>query len=264
MAAGAGAERGEGGRAPRCGCNAARSGSGWSTDPGAGGRPAAVERFEPDVIVTDASMWGPGLSCARPGRARSRCSRRYPRVSRARTPAAGVARRRAAHRAPSAARARVVGASATLARGPRRVDALRADHGLGPLGWLGQRDFCGRLPLYLVGSLPSSTSTGATSRPACATSDRCCGTRPSRRDGRVARAAAGRPPVGPRHRGDLALPGAVRAAGRRGGAGRAPRRGDPHRRAATGSPRRSSPAAPNVHVRAWLSHGAAAALLRRS
>jgi UDP:flavonoid glycosyltransferase YjiC (YdhE family) len=117
---------------------------------------AARERFGPDVIVADASMWGPALVMHEaqaipvallspliyaviPGPDIPPMGSRVgvPRTRRTRT------------------RAHVVTAiGALLARpGRRRIDRLRADHGLPPLEG-SVNDVLGRLPLYVVGSIP--------------------------------------------------------------------------------------------------------------
>ena len=68
-----------------------------------------------------------------------------------------------------------------VARGTRtRIDHFRAQHGLEPMGRSINAQLA-RLPLYLVASIPElDYSTAATSRPACTTSARCSGTRPTR------------------------------------------------------------------------------------
>jgi UDP:flavonoid glycosyltransferase YjiC (YdhE family) len=117
---------------------------------------AIRERFEPDVIVADPSMWGPGLIMREaqgvpvalqsplihaviPGRDIPPLGSRVgvPRTARTRL------------------RARVVSAVGhALARDTRRrIDVLRADHGLGPLTG-SVNEVLGRLPLYVVASLP--------------------------------------------------------------------------------------------------------------
>lgn len=114
------------------------------------------ERFRPDVIVAEASMWGPALVMREaqgiavallspliyaviPGRDIPPLGSRV-----------GVPRTRRRR-----ARARVVTAiGALLARpGRRRIDQLRANHGLPPLE-RSVNEVLGRLPLYLVASIP--------------------------------------------------------------------------------------------------------------
>jgi UDP:flavonoid glycosyltransferase YjiC (YdhE family) len=114
------------------------------------------EHFRPDVIVAEASMWGPALVMREAqGMAVALLSpliyavipgRDIPPLgSRVDVPLTG--RRRA--------RARVASAiGALLARpGRRRIDQLRANHGLPPLeGSI--NEVLGRLPLYVVASIP--------------------------------------------------------------------------------------------------------------
>jgi MGT family glycosyltransferase len=114
------------------------------------------ERFRPDVIVAEASMWGPALVMREaqgiavallspliyaviPGRDIPPLGSRV-----------GVPRTRRRR-----ARARVVTAiGALLARpGRRRIDQLRANHGLPPLE-RSVNEVLSRLPLYLVASIP--------------------------------------------------------------------------------------------------------------
>jgi len=115
-----------------------------------------LETFQPDVIVADASMWGPPLVLHKaepipvalcspliyaviPGPDAPPPGSRLgpPRSARARALAHGVGR-----------------VTDLLARGTRgRVDELRATYGLGPLE-ASINETLGRLPLYLVASLP--------------------------------------------------------------------------------------------------------------
>jgi MGT family glycosyltransferase len=114
------------------------------------------ERFRPDVIVADASMWGPALVMREaqgievallspliyaviPGRDIPPLGSRV-----------GVPRARRTR-----ARARVAGAIGELLARPgrRRIDQLRANHGLGPLG-RSINEVLGGLPLYIVASIP--------------------------------------------------------------------------------------------------------------
>ena len=116
----------------------------------------ACERFRPNVIVADASMWGPALVMREaqgiavallspliyavlPGRDIPPLGSRV-----------GVPRRRRTR-----ARARVVRAIGSLLARPgrRRIDQLRANHGLPPLEG-SVNEVLGRLPLYLVASIP--------------------------------------------------------------------------------------------------------------
>jgi UDP:flavonoid glycosyltransferase YjiC (YdhE family) len=114
------------------------------------------ERFRPDVIVAEASMWGPALVMREAQEVRVALLSPLiyavipgrdipPPGSRVRLP---LTRRRRA-------RARVAGTiGALLARpGRRRIDQLRANHGLPPLGG-SVNEVLGRLPLYVVASIP--------------------------------------------------------------------------------------------------------------
>jgi len=114
------------------------------------------ERFAPDVIVADASMWGPALVMREAqGVAMALLSPLIyavipgpdipPLNSRV-----GIPRTRRAR-----ARARVVSAIGTLLARParRRIDQLRADHGLPPLE-RSVNEALGSLPLYVVASVP--------------------------------------------------------------------------------------------------------------
>jgi UDP:flavonoid glycosyltransferase YjiC (YdhE family) len=117
---------------------------------------AARDRFRPDAIVADASMWGPALVMREaqgipvallspliyaviPGPDIPPLGSRV-----------GLARTRRTR-----ARARVVSAiGALLARpGRRRIDQLRANHGLPPLEG-SVNETLGGLPLYIVASIP--------------------------------------------------------------------------------------------------------------
>lgn len=112
--------------------------------------------FEPDVIVADASMWGPALVMREAQRIRVALlspliyavipGRDIPPLG----SRVGVPRTRMTR-----ARARAVRAiGALLARpGRRRIDELRANHGLPPLGH-SINDALGELPLYVVASIP--------------------------------------------------------------------------------------------------------------
>jgi MGT family glycosyltransferase len=97
--------------------------------------------WRPDVIGAEASMWGPLLVLSELGRVPVALV--SPLIG-AQVPAAGgpPARR-------LAARARQL-ASARLRR---RLDSIRADHGLGPMG-CSVNAYFGRLPLYLVLNVP--------------------------------------------------------------------------------------------------------------
>ena len=115
-----------------------------------------LERFAADVIVADASMWGPSLvmheAQAIPVALQSPLI--YAVIPGPDIPPLG-SRVGVPRRARTRARARVVAAiGAALARGGRRrIDELRANHGLAPLPD-SVNHALGRLPLYLVGSVP--------------------------------------------------------------------------------------------------------------
>ena len=117
---------------------------------------ALVSLWNPDVIVTDGSMWGPSLVLHEAARIPVvfASTLLYSLVSGRDAPLPGSGfgpPRGTAGRATAWGIARAVD---VLARGPRRrLDEIRAAHGLGPLG-CPVNDWMGRLPLYLVGSVP--------------------------------------------------------------------------------------------------------------
>ena len=112
--------------------------------------------FAPDAIATDLSLWGPivVLRGPRPRPGRALLDVHGPADPRARTrrPSASASPRRAP--AVRAALARAITALTELAATPmrRQVDAIRAEHGLPPLGTSVNRATA-RLPLYLVGNI---------------------------------------------------------------------------------------------------------------
>ena len=117
---------------------------------------AIIEDWSPDAIVTDASMWGPSLvigetapipvALASPLIGALIPGRDGPPPGSGLAPALD-ARGRAVARA-------VTLATELAARGlRRRLDELRAGYGLAPMG-CGVNAFMGRLPLYLVLSVP--------------------------------------------------------------------------------------------------------------
>lgn len=116
---------------------------------------AVMDRWGPDVIVTDGSMWGPSLVLheAESAPVVFASTLIYPLVPGpdAPLPGSGLGRPRgAAGRAAAWGIARAVD---LLARGARRrIDEIRAGYGLGPLG-CPVNEWMGRLPLYLVGSV---------------------------------------------------------------------------------------------------------------
>jgi UDP:flavonoid glycosyltransferase YjiC (YdhE family) len=116
----------------------------------------ARERFQPDLIAADASMWGPALVMreAQGIQVALLSPLIYAVIPGPDIPPlgsrVGVPRTRRTR-----ARARMVSAiGALLARpGRRRIDELRANHGLPPLEG-SVNDALGRLPLYSVASIP--------------------------------------------------------------------------------------------------------------
>jgi UDP:flavonoid glycosyltransferase YjiC (YdhE family) len=116
----------------------------------------ARERFQPDLIAADASMWGPALVMreAQGIQVALLSPLIYAVIPGPDIPPlgsrVGVPRARRTR-----ARARMVSAiGALLARpGRRRIDELRANHGLPPLEG-SVNDALGRLPLYIVASIP--------------------------------------------------------------------------------------------------------------
>jgi len=115
-----------------------------------------IERWQPDVIVTDLSMWGTivvlweklGIPVALSSTFMG------PMIPGPDAPPWGIglppAKNRATHLAYDAIN-RITQAAGKSMR--ERLDAIRAEHGLGPLG--GTVDwFSGKLPLYLVGNVP--------------------------------------------------------------------------------------------------------------
>lgn len=112
--------------------------------------------WQPDVVVTDLSMWGTSLVLWEADRIPVAASATFlgPMIPGPDAPAWGLGLP-----APRTVRTRlastVVNALTDLvAQGlRRRVDAIRADYGLGPLQ-MSVNEFQGRLPLYLVPSLP--------------------------------------------------------------------------------------------------------------
>ncbi len=115
-----------------------------------------LARWPADVLVTDASMWGPSLVLARarpiPVALASPLIGALVPGPDGPPPGSGLA-------PPRSRRGRVIAgtvsaATELLARGlRRRLDELRAGYGLGPMG-CGVNAYCGRLPLYLVLSIP--------------------------------------------------------------------------------------------------------------
>jgi len=115
-----------------------------------------IDRWRPDVIVTDGSMWGPSLVLgeALPIPVVFASTLLYALVPGAANPLPGL---RLAPPRSAPARVAAQGCSRVvdwLARGTRaRLDELRAGYGLGPLG-SSVNAFMGGQPLYLIGSVP--------------------------------------------------------------------------------------------------------------
>ena len=115
-----------------------------------------IAQWQPDVLVTDASMWGPSLvlgeSESLPVALASPLIYALLPGPDAPAPGLGLA-------PPRDLRGRVLtrvigGVTELIARGARsRLDEIRSDFGLGPMG-CGVNEFMGRLPLYLVLSTP--------------------------------------------------------------------------------------------------------------
>jgi MGT family glycosyltransferase len=100
-----------------------------------------VGRWSPDVIGAEASMWGPLLVLAELGPVPVGLV--SPLIG-AQVPAAG---------GPPIRRLVARVGSLVTARLRRRLDSIRAEHGLGPMG-CSVNAYLGRLPLYLVLSVP--------------------------------------------------------------------------------------------------------------
>lgn len=114
-----------------------------------------VDEWQPDVIVTDLSMWGPIVvlweSLPIPVALLSSLGSMIPGPD---APAWGFGMappRSTASRMAARALNRSIDVAATGLR--RRVDFFRAQHGLPPMG-CSINEFAGRLPLYLVGNVP--------------------------------------------------------------------------------------------------------------
>ena len=118
---------------------------------------AILDRFRPDVLVTDGSMWGPSLVLreAVPIPVVFASTLLYALIPGPDAPPPG-SRLGVPRTRPERLRARAVTAvTDLLARGTRtRLDELRASYGLPPMGG-SVNAFCARLPLYLIGSDPA-------------------------------------------------------------------------------------------------------------
>lgn len=117
---------------------------------------ALMNRWQPDAIVTDGSMWGPSLvlhdAAGIPVVFASTLL--YSLVPGRDTPLPGSGLRPPRGAAGRGIAWGIARAVDVLARGSRRrLDEIRAANGLGPLG-CPVNEWMGRLPLYLVGSVP--------------------------------------------------------------------------------------------------------------
>jgi MGT family glycosyltransferase len=117
---------------------------------------AVMDRWHPNLIVTDGSMWGPTLVLYEADEIPVVFASTilYPLVPGEDAPLPGSALgppRGAAGRAVALVIARAVDVAARGAR--RRLDEIRTAHGLGPLD-CSVNKWMARLPLYLVGSVP--------------------------------------------------------------------------------------------------------------
>jgi MGT family glycosyltransferase len=117
---------------------------------------SVIERWRPDVLVADAAMWGPILVLREtvpiPVALASPLIFALIPGPDAPPPGSSLAPPRTPHgRALAWAITRATDLAAQGLR--RRLDQLRARYGLGPMG-CSVNAFCGRLPLYLVASIP--------------------------------------------------------------------------------------------------------------
>jgi MGT family glycosyltransferase len=116
---------------------------------------AVLDRWHPDAIATDLSLWGPIVVLWEAEGIPVALSSTFmgPLIPGPDAPAFGFGMRppkKPAERAVSAALTRATELAGTPLR--RRVDEIRGGYGLPPLGESVNR-FTGRLPLYLVGSM---------------------------------------------------------------------------------------------------------------
>lgn len=116
---------------------------------------AVLDRWHPDVIATDLSLWGPIVVVWEAERIPVALSSTFmgPLIPGQDAPPFGFGMsppRNARQRAVSAALTRLTEVAGTGMR--KRVDEIRSAYGLPPLGESVNR-FTGRLPLYLVGSI---------------------------------------------------------------------------------------------------------------
>jgi MGT family glycosyltransferase len=115
-----------------------------------------MDRWQPDVIVTDGTMWGPSLVLHEAAHipVAFASTLLYALIPGAQVPVPGLRLpppRSAAQHALARAVARAIDWAARGTRG--RLDELRTGYGLAPLG-CSVNEFMARLPLYLVGSVP--------------------------------------------------------------------------------------------------------------
>jgi MGT family glycosyltransferase len=221
---------------------------------------AIRRRWPADVIVADVAMWGPAVVSWEADRIPVAMSTIFmgPLIPGPDAPPWGLGLgppRTPPGRAVAGAMARVAELAGSGLR--RRVDRLRADHGLPPMGCT-VNEFTGRLPLYLVPSVPE-LDYGRSDLPSSVHYVGACIWHPPDRPGTEAWLAAV-----PRWRawvhvteGTLSYgdPFLLRAALR----GLA---GAPFEVIATTGPQRKlaelgglGPAPPNIHVTDWLGHG---------
>jgi MGT family glycosyltransferase len=116
---------------------------------------AAMESWQPDVLVTESSMWGPLVILWEADRIPVAMSSTFmgPMIPGPDAPPWGLGlapARTPASRAVAWTVQRITDVAARAIR--TRVDVLRAEHGLGPLG-CSINEFTGRLPLHLVGNV---------------------------------------------------------------------------------------------------------------
>ena len=261
--------------------------------PPAGGIPGVARRASParsptsprrasaaDVIAADASMWGPALVMreAQGIQVALLSPLIYAVIPGPDIPPLG-SRRRAAH-APHAGPGADCQRDRRAARPPRAAADRRAPARTTacPRWKSGQRRAGQAAALQRREHPRGSTSSAGTCRPASATSARCCNPPDPPGTAEVARHAPGRPPLGARDRGHLALPGPLPPACRGGSPPAPTRRSSPRAAAArarspgrrrtctcaTGSRDRCCPAArrssrPAARARPWPGCGRAAA-----
>ena len=117
---------------------------------------SVIDQWQPDVIVTDGSMWAPSIVLheAAPIPVAFASTLLYSLIPGHQVPVPGLRVPPPRTRAQRALAGVLVRAIDRAARGTRaRLDQLRAMYGLGPLG-CSVNEFMARLPLYLIGSVP--------------------------------------------------------------------------------------------------------------